>query len=371
MTVPTEGFRDSTSDSSLERLGLSVVIPSFNEGESLRELIPDVVRVCAETGRSFEVLVVDDGSTDDTETIMRRLREADPRIGLICLRRNFGKSAALSTAFKRIRGDFVVTMDADLQDDPEEIPLFLKDLEGGLDLVSGWKKDRHDPITKTWPSRFFNRVTAWASGIPLHDFNCGLKGYRREVVDSIDLYGEMHRYIPVLARREGFRIGERAVRHHARRFGQSKFGSSRFVNGFLDLLEVMFLAGSRRTPLHVFGRIGVACLALGGLIELYMLAVWLFEGVLRVRPLLIFGVILILMGIQFVSIGLLAALLHAPESRKRIFPVRLELATADTAKSGGPERNPELSTTEPPRSIPSAMGSNEPTNVGKESRTER
>jgi glycosyltransferase involved in cell wall biosynthesis len=299
-----------------------VVVPAFNEAESLRELVPAILRVLGGAGRSFEVLVVDDGSGDGTFEAVAEMARADQRVRGLSLRRNFGKSAALATGFADCRGRFIVTMDADLQDDPEEIPAFLADLEGGLDLVSGWKRKRHDPLSKTLPSRFFNRVTAHASGIPLHDFNCGFKAYRREVCGEITLYGEMHRFIPVLAHREGFRIGEREVRHHARRFGRSKFGPSRFLNGFLDLLEVMFLAGGRRTPLHVFGRWGAGLLGAGLLINLYMIALWVMERRLRVRPLLLFGVILVILGVQFISIGLLAALIHAPGRRRTTYPVR-------------------------------------------------
>jgi len=230
-------------------------------------------------------------------------------------------------------------MDADLQDDPDEIPGFLHDLDAGLDLVSGWKRKRHDPLSKTLPSRFFNRVTAWASGIPLHDFNCGFKAYRREVCEEVNLYGEMHRFIPVLAHREGFRVGEREVRHHARRFGRSKFGPSRFINGFLDLLEVMFLAGGRRTPLHVFGRWGTSLLVVGLGITAYMFALWIGEGRLRVRPLLLFGTILVILGVQFISIGLLAALIHAPRHRRAGYPIRLrvpeETERTDRTDDGG------------------------------------
>ncbi len=313
-------------------LGLSVVIPAFNEAESLRELLPQVVQVCSETGRSFEIWVVDDGSTDETPEVVLSLHERDPRIGLLSLRRNFGKSAALKTGFEEVRGEFVITMDADLQDDPGEIPFLIAELEGGLDLVSGWKRQRHDPITKTWPSRFYNSVTRWSTGIPIHDFNCGLKAYRYDVVKAVHLYGDMHRYIPVLAHREGFRVGEREVQHHARRYGQSKFGAARFVNGFLDLLEVMFLAGGSRTPLHIFGGIGTLCLVLGTLIEGYMFAVWVMDGALRVRPLLVFGVILLIMGIQFISIGLLAALIHAPSSRARDYPLRHRVLAREAAE---------------------------------------
>jgi len=305
-------------------LDLSVVVPACDEAESLRELLPAIANEVRGLDLRFEILVVDDGSSDDTVGTVQQLHETIPEVGLLRLRRNFGKSAALATAFAHARGARVVTMDADLQDDPAEIPLLLGDLER-FDLVSGWKRRRHDPISKTIPSRLFNKVTAWVTGIPLHDFNCGLKAYRREVIESIELYGEMHRYIPVLAHREGFRVGEREVRHHPRRFGRSKFGARRFINGFLDLLEVMFLAGGSRTPLHLFGRIGVASLLVGIAINAYMFVIWLMEGRLRVRPLMLFAVILIVLGIQFISIGLLAALIHAPASRKRTYPIETQI----------------------------------------------
>ena len=308
-----------------EQIEITVLIPAYNEAESLAELVPAVVRVLRQMGRTHELLIVDDGSVDSTMELLARLRLQFPALRALSLRRNFGKSAALTTGFAEVRGRFIVTMDADLQDDPEEIPRLIGDLEGGLDLVSGWKRRRRDPITKTWPSRFFNRVTATVTGIRLHDFNCGLKAYRREVCQEIALYGEMHRYIPVLAHREGFRIGEREVLHHPRRYGRSKFGPSRFLNGFLDLLEVMFLTGGRRTPLHLFGRWGAFLLAVGLGLNVYMFGVWIAEGHLRVRPLLLFAVILVILGIQFISIGLLAALVHAPASRRRSYPVRTRL----------------------------------------------
>lgn len=301
---------------------LTILVPAYNEADSLAELIPELLAVLRPLGRSFEILIVDDGSTDGTTSVVRHLGVPGSGVQLLSLRRNFGKSAALATGFHEARGRFVLTLDADLQDDPAEIPHLVSDLEGGLDLVSGWKKDRHDPISKTWPSRLFNRVTAALTGIPLHDFNCGLKGYRREVIESIALYGEMHRYIPVLAHAEGFRVGEREVRHRARRFGRSKFGSSRFVNGFLDLLEVMFLVSGKRTPLHFFGRLGTWLLAIGLGINAYMFVLWILEHRLRVRPLLLFGVILVILGIQFISMGLLAELIHAPQMRRRHYPLR-------------------------------------------------
>ncbi len=318
---------------------VTVLIPAYNEAESLGELIPELDQVLRGLGKEYEILLVDDGSSDGTSEVVTGLRARFPTLGLLELRRNFGKSAALNTGFQHARGRYVVTMDADLQDDPAEVPALIEDLERRhLDLVSGWKKTRHDPITKTLPSRLFNRVTSWMTGIKLHDFNCGLKVYRREVVESVRLYGEMHRYIPVLAHGEGFRIGEKEVRHRPRRYGRSKFGSSRFVNGFLDLLEVMFLAGGRRTPLHVFGRWGTGLLSLGGAINLYMLAIWILEGHLRVRPLLLFGVILVILGIQFISMGLLAELIFAPAMRKRSYPLRTALppAGAKPFESEGP-----------------------------------
>lgn len=317
---------------------LSVAIPSYNEGESLDHLLPEVAGVLRGLGRSFEILVIDDGSTDDTASRMETWIARLPELQYLCLRRNFGKSAALATGFAAVRGQYVFTMDADLQDDPAELPALLHDLEGGLDLVSGWKRVRHDPWTKTLPSRFFNRVTALLTGIRIHDFNCGLKGYRRDVISDIRLYGEMHRYIPVLAHAEGFRVGEREVRHRPRRFGRSKFGGARFLNGFLDLLEVMFLAGSKRTPLHVFGRLGSLFLGAGLLLNVYLFAVWIAEHRLRVRPLLLFAVILVILGIQFISMGLLAELIHAREARERTYPLRRRLS--GRGGDGAPEESP-------------------------------
>jgi hypothetical protein len=197
-----------------------------------------------------------------------------------------------------------------------------------FDLVSGWKKKRHDPWTKTMPSRLFNIVTARMTGIRIHDFNCGFKAYRRPVIDTITLHGELHRYIPVLARQRGWRIGEREVRHHPRRHGRSKFGSARFVNGFLDLLLVMFLSGRHRSPLHVFGRLGVLFLTVGALLNLYMAGIWIIESRLRVRPLLLFGVILVILGIQFISMGLLAEMIAGVQ--KRDLPVVLRLPEEET-----------------------------------------
>ncbi|MBD3336573.1 MAG: glycosyltransferase [Candidatus Eisenbacteria bacterium] len=304
---------------------VSIVIPVYNEADSLPELHRELSTVLGQAGTSYELVFVDDGSLDGTGRKLESLSQADPHVRAVILRRNFGKSAALAAGFDVVRGRRIITMDGDLQDDPREIPAFLEMLEEGWDLVSGWKRRRHDPISKRWPSKLFNYVTGRVSGVRLHDFNCGFKAYRREVVDRLDLYGELHRFIPVLAARQGFRIGERIVRHHPRRHGISKFGATRFLNGFLDLLTIMFMSSKQRSPLHVFGRLGVLFLAAGGLLNLYMGYIWLSEQALRVRPLLLFGVILVILGIQFITMGLLGEMISSlrrdrPYTVKKRFP---------------------------------------------------
>ncbi len=290
----------------MNELDLSVLIPVYNESGNISALHERLSKVLSSCELNYEILFVDDGSTDGSTEEIEALSTGDKRVRAIVLRRNFGKSTALSIGFRNVRGNYVVTMDGDQQDDPEEIPAFLAKLDEGYDLVSGWKRQRNDPITKTLPSRVWNLMTSWASGVKLHDFNCGFKAYRREVVKTVQVYGEMHRYIPVLADRMGFRIGEMPVRHHARSIGRSKYGGARFINGSLDLMTVMFLGTSRKNPLHVFGRVGFGFLTLGGLICAYMFCVWIIESTLRVRPLLIGGVILVILGIQFISLGLIA-----------------------------------------------------------------
>lgn len=288
---------------------LSVVIPVFDEEDNIEPLHEGLARVLPGLKMSYEILFVDDGSTDATFARIAEVVARDPAVRAIGFRRNFGKAAALSAAFREVRGSVVITMDGDLQDDPEEIQGFLAALANGYDLVSGWKRTRRDPFTKTWPSRVWNWMTARTTGVRLHDFNCGFKAYRREVTDSLRLYGQLHRYIPVLADRLGFRIGEKEVRHHPRRSGRSKYGAARFLNGFLDLLTVTFLGSSQRNPLHVFGRIGVGVFLVGALIDIYMAAIWVEEGALRVRPLLILGTVLLVVGIQFITMGLLAEMI--------------------------------------------------------------
>ncbi len=290
---------------------LSVVIPAYNEKESLPELLEKTHRVLQGLKISYEIIVVDDGSRDGTFEALRRLKSRFPALRAIQFRRNYGKSAALAEGFRLARGDIVVTMDADLQDDPEEIPSLLRKLREGYDLVSGWKKKRRDPLTKTIPSRLFNYVTARVTGIPLHDFNCGLKAYRSEVIKSIQVYGELHRFLPVLAQWQGFRIGEVPVRHHPRKYGKTKFGFSRFFNGFFDLITVLFLTRYKTTPLHIFGLIGLGAFTLGFFIELYLTILWFMGHSIRNRPLFFLGILLIIVGVQFVVLGLLGEMLSA------------------------------------------------------------
>jgi glycosyltransferase involved in cell wall biosynthesis len=301
---------------------LSAVIPVYDEAESLPELYNRMRAAAGAAGLRYEFLFVDDGSKDDTPRILKQLAAEDPAVKVISFRRNFGKSAALAVAFARVRGRYVLTLDGDLQDDPAELPRLLAALESnGLDLVSGWKQVRHDPWTKTVPSRLFNAVTAWFAGIALHDFNCGLKLYRREVVESIEVYGEFHRFLPALAYWRGFRVGEIAVTHHARKFGKSKFGASRFINGFLDLIAAMFLSRNSLKPLHVFGRMALLTGGAGVLINLYFLAIWLAGSPLRVRPVFVLGLVLVVVGIQLLLMGLLGEMIAAGRP-KTDWPVR-------------------------------------------------
>jgi glycosyltransferase involved in cell wall biosynthesis len=309
----------------MDEVEISVLIPVYDEAGNVGPLHQRVSEVMETLGRSYELLFIDDGSGDGTLEQLTAIAGRDPRVRLISFRRNFGKAAALAVGFREVRGAVVVTLDGDLQDDPAEIPGMLAALEGGYDLVSGWKRQRHDPLSKTAPSRVWNWMTARATGIPLHDFNCGLKAYRREVVRSIRVYGELHRYLPVLADRLGFRVGEREVRHHARRAGRSKYGTARFLNGSLDLLTVVFLGSSARSPLHVFGRLGATFLGIGLALNAYMAGVWIAEGRLRVRPLLLAAVILVIIGIQFISMGLLAEMIVNSRREPEDYPERRRL----------------------------------------------
>ena len=293
-----------------ESVDVSIVIPLLNEEQSLRKLTERIE--ASVDAWSYEIIFVDDGSTDDSWKVIQELEKEKPHVIGIRLQRNYGKSDALQAGFDRVNGTYIVTMDADLQDDPAEIPALVRVLEDGYDLVSGWKKVRHDPLTKTIPSRFFNMVTRMSTGIPLHDFNCGLKAYKREVIDSIYLYGELHRYIPLLAKWEGFsKITEKEVKHHPREYGETKFGLSRFMNGFLDLVTLLSVNRYFQRPMHLFGTLGVLFLIIGAFINLYMayLKIFLNEPLAN-RPLLFLGILLVVIGVQFFSIGFLGEMIN-------------------------------------------------------------
>jgi glycosyltransferase involved in cell wall biosynthesis len=298
-------------------LDVSVLVPVKDEEESVRELATRVTAVLDRLGRSFELIFIDDGSGDGTVQRIREAHAVDSRVKLVRLRRNFGKAAALSAGFDQCRGRIIITMDGDLQDDPDEIPRFLETLEEkDLDLVSGWKHQRRDPVSKRLPSLVYNWVTRRVAGVDLHDFNCGFKAYRREVLEQISVYGELHRYIPVLASRRGFTIGEIPVNHHPRRHGVSKYGWDRLYKGLLDLLTVLFITRYTRRPLHLFGAAGLIFLALGFGINLYLAILWVGGEFLSNRPLLLLGVLLMLLGIQTLTTGLLGEMITFKNFRR-------------------------------------------------------
>ncbi len=302
---------------------LSIIVPLYNEEESLRELSEKVAGVMTRMRKPYELIFVDDGSTDGSFRVLQELHAKNPAIKAVRFRRNFGKSAALSVGFREARGEFVVTMDADLQDDPEEIPGLLEAFDDRYDMISGWKKKRHDPITKTMPSRFFNFVTGLMTGISIHDFNCGLKAYRLDVVKELNVYGELHRYLPVLAHYAGYRVGEKVVQHHPRKYGHTKFGISRFFRGFLDLLTVLFTTRYIRRPLHLFGVWGMVSFLIGAGIDIYLSVEWAM-GVtaLSNRPLFLVGFLFIIIGIQFVSIGLLGEMITRQQRSDEGYSIR-------------------------------------------------
>ncbi len=288
---------------------LSIVIPLFNEEESLNPLANEIRKALKPLNIAFEVIFVDDGSKDKSLKIIKDLCRQDKRFHYISFRKNYGKSAALQVGFSQVTGDAVITMDADLQDDPNEIPNLIKKLDEGFDLVSGWKKQRHDPFIKKQSSKFFNFVTRVMSGIKIHDFNCGLKAYRREVVENIKVYGELHRYMPVLAAWQGFTISEMPVKHHPRRYGVTKFGISRFFKGFIDLITVFFSTRYIKRPMHFFGFLGAFSFMVGLVVNGYLTYEWISGHPLSNRPMLFLGMLLIIVGVQFFSVGLLGEML--------------------------------------------------------------
>ena len=292
----------------------SILIPAYNEADSLPALYAQLVENVDAMIRKgqigdYEIWFVNDGSSDDTEDVILHLIEGDEKVHLISFRKNFGKSAALEAGFRHVTGDIVFTMDADLQDDPAELSRFVEKLDEGFDLVVGWKRDRLDPLEKRLPSRLFNAVTSRASGVKLHDHDCGYKCFRREVTEAIDVYGELHRYIPVLAHREGFRIAEIVVNHRKREHGRSKYGAERYMRGLLDFLTAIFLLRCHDRPMYFFGRLGVLSGAAGLLICLVLLILKLCGASVGAGPLLIIGVLLIAAGVQFVSAGFVCNLL--------------------------------------------------------------
>lgn len=297
---------------------VSVVLPVFNEAQTLKQLYHQLQTVLKALSVDYELIFIDDGSTDGSFEMLQALyweQADDTEIKLLRFRRNRGKAAALAAGFAHVTGDAVVTMDTDLQDDPTEIPQLLAKLSEGYDLVSGWKFPRLDPLSKRLFSRIFNKATGLLTGVDLHDINCGFKAYRAEVVKGMHLYGELHRYTPVLAHRNGYRITEVKVKHHPRRFGQSKYGWERIPRGFFDLLTVLFLTKYLQRPMHFFGVWGLFLTGIGFFINLYLAILWFIEGAIGFRPLLMFGILLMVLGGQFFSIGLLGEMLTHAISR--------------------------------------------------------
>ena len=300
---------------------LSLVIPVYNEVESLRELHRELSEVATANGYTLDIVFVDDGSKDGSWELIENLAQEDPHVRGIRFRRNFGKAAALSAGFEAAHGEIVLTLDADLQDDPHEIPRFLAEMNTGLDVVSGWKQVRHDPWHKVGPSRVFNGLVGWLTGVRLHDHNCGFKCYRREIFQEVRLYGELHRFVPVLAAARGWKVGEIVINHRARKFGYSKYGVRRFIKGFLDLMTVYFLTGFGQRPQHLLGTIGLMFFGLGGVGMVYLAAYWVLKHMLgysdvewpplHQRPVVIYCLGALLLGGQFMSIGFLAEMFTA------------------------------------------------------------
>lgn len=306
-------------------MDLSIIVPVYNEEESLTPLVEWIERVLADNF-AYEVIMIDDGSTDKSWEVTESLAAKYPSVRGVSFRRNYGKSAALHVGFQEAKGEVVVTMDADLQDSPDEIPeLHRMITEDGFDLVSGWKKKRHDPIGKRLPSKLFNSTVRRISGIKLHDFNCGLKAYRKEVVKNVEVYGEMHRYIPLLAKWSGFhKVGEKVVKHYPRKYGKTKFGMERLINGFLDVLSIMFVGKFGKRPMHFFGLLGMLFFFGGFGMLLYLSVQKVFQdiGFISDRPLFFFGIVLVIIGAQLFLTGFLAELLVRNASGRNSYKIK-------------------------------------------------
>ncbi|QDV27186.1 glycosyltransferase family 2 protein [Aureliella helgolandensis] len=322
---------------------VSIVVPVYNEQDSLAELVKRIADVARTHPLNYEILMVDDGSQDDSWKTIEKLAQEHAEVRGLKLRRNFGKAAALAAGFENSTSDLIITMDADLQDDPQEIPNLLAKLDEGFDVVSGWKKVRHDPWHKVFPSRLFNGLISWLTQVHLHDHNCGLKAYRRGVMDEVYLYGEMHRFVPVLAAARGFRVSEIVVQHHAREHGQSKYGFERFIKGFLDLLTVYFLTGYGNRPQHMLGTAGLFSF-LGGATGLVLLTLlWIVTRVtpleeihLHSKAIFYYCIVALLLGVQLISIGFLAELFTA-QNRPTHRPYSLAKDTRDSQSSDSEE----------------------------------
>jgi glycosyltransferase involved in cell wall biosynthesis len=315
-------------------IDISVVIPVLNERDALEPLLAEVAEACDRAGGAWEAVFVDDGSADGTTEVLERLAMDHQPVRMVQLRRNFGKSAALRAGFEHTRGDVVVTLDGDGQDDPAEIPALVAKLEEGYDVVSGWKRVRRDPLFKRWGSRIFNRLTAKLSGVPLHDVNCGLKAYRGPAIRGLELYGEQHRFIPVLGFQRGWRVAELAVNHRPREHGRPKFGPERYLRGVLDLFGVLFIGRYQYRPLHLFGGAGLVSFAVGLVVCAYLSVLWLSGEAIGDRPLLMLGVLLIVAGIQLFTLGLVGEMIAATRQ-----DVRRGAATAQIVERtiGDPE----------------------------------
>jgi len=289
---------------------ISVVVPAYNEADSLTELMKRLKQSLGEITQEWEIIYINDGSSDASKDILRQIAQTDHRVSVVNFRRNFGKSACLQVGFNRALGKYVITIDADLQDHPEEIAGLINMLESGYDLVSGWKKRRHDPWSKVFASRIFNAFLRMVSGLKIHDFNCGLKAYRSEVIKQIRVYGELHRFIPFLAHHYGFRVTEKTVEHSPRMYGRSKYGSLRIIKGFLDIGTVLLLTRYTKRPGHFFGSAGLVSFIIGFFIALYLTVIWfLGVGPIGNRPLLFLSILLMIIGIQLISLGLLGEMM--------------------------------------------------------------
>lgn len=310
-------------------MDISIVVPLLNEEESLPELVAWIDRVMKANQLTYEIMMIDDGSTDTSWQVVQQLATQNPNIRGVKFRRNYGKSAALNEGFSRVKGDVVITMDADLQDSPDEVPeLHRMVMEDGFDVVSGWKKKRHDPLNKTIPSKFYNATTRWMSGIQLNDFNCGLKAYRNAVVKNIEVYGEMHRYIPIIAKAAGFpKIGEKVVEHRARKFGVTKFGWERVVRGFLDLMSISFVSKFGKRPMHFFGTWGTVLFFIGFAILTFLSVEKLFysEYGMTTRPIFFFGILSFIVGTQLFLAGFLAEMIARTSPNRNQYFVESEL----------------------------------------------